>query len=80
MAYTDYVSPRFLALATLAGYRPRPPHRSGQHIDVSQVEATLQLLAPALLDHTVNGRDVSRAGNDDLLRTARRVRGERSGR
>jgi benzylsuccinate CoA-transferase BbsF subunit len=65
MAYTDYVSPRFLALATLAGVDHARRTGRGQHIDLSQVEATVQLLAPALLDHEVNGRDVSRAGNDD---------------
>jgi crotonobetainyl-CoA:carnitine CoA-transferase CaiB-like acyl-CoA transferase len=65
MAYTDYVSPRFLALATLAGVDHARRTGRGQHIDLSQVEATVQLLAPALLDHEVNGHDVSRAGNDD---------------
>jgi crotonobetainyl-CoA:carnitine CoA-transferase CaiB-like acyl-CoA transferase len=65
MAYTDYVSPRFLALATLAGVAHARRTGRGQHIDLSQVEASVQLLAPALLDHAVNGRDVSRTGNDD---------------
>ena len=64
-AYTDYVSPRFLALAVLAGVDHARRTGRGQHIDVSQVEATVQLLAPALLDHAVNGRAISRAGNDD---------------
>ena len=65
MAYTDYVSPRFLAVATLAGVDHARRTGKGQHIDLSQAEAAVQLLAPALLDHAVNGRDVSRAGNDD---------------
>ncbi len=65
MAYTDYVSPRFLALVTLAGLDHARRTGRGQHIDLSQAEAAVQLLAPSLLDHEVNRRDVSRAGNDD---------------
>ena len=39
----------------------------GQSIDFSQGEAAMQLLAPALLDHTVNGRTWERVGNRDLV-------------
>jgi benzylsuccinate CoA-transferase BbsF subunit len=35
----------------------------GQHIDLSQAEASLHLLAPALLDHELTGTVLNRAGN-----------------
>jgi len=65
MAYTDYVSPRFLALAAVAGVDHARRTGVGQHIDLSQAEAAVHLLAPALLERTVNGRTVTRRGNDD---------------
>ena len=65
MAYTDYVSPRFFALAALAAVDHARRTGEGQYVDVSQAEATLQLLSPALLDWEVNGRMAGRHGNDD---------------
>ena len=64
-AYTDYIAPR-LALATLlAALDHRRRTGQGQFIDVSQAEAALHFLTPALLDAQVNDRAVSRCGNDD---------------
>ncbi len=65
MAYTDYVSPRFLMTGVLAALEHRRRTGEGQYIDLSQAEATMQLQGPALLDYTVNGRIMERAGNDD---------------
>jgi crotonobetainyl-CoA:carnitine CoA-transferase CaiB-like acyl-CoA transferase len=67
LAYTDYVSPRFLLLGVLAALEHRDRTGEGQYIDLSQAEASLQLLTPAVLDHTVNGRVLERIGNDDPL-------------
>ena len=67
MAYTDYVSPRFLFAAILAALEHRRRTGEGQYIDLSQAEATMQLQTPAILDYTVNGRVMERAGNDDLV-------------
>jgi benzylsuccinate CoA-transferase BbsF subunit len=64
-AYTDYVSPRFLLVAVLAALEHRRRTGEGQYIDISQAEASLHLLAPAVLDYTVNGRVAGRQGNDD---------------
>jgi benzylsuccinate CoA-transferase BbsF subunit len=64
-AYTDYVSPRFLLVAVLAALEHRRRTGEGQYIDVSQAEASLQLMGPAVLDWTVNGRVMARQGNDD---------------
>src|SRR4029450_3557681 len=64
-AYTDYVSPRFVAIAILAALEHRRRAGEGQLIDCSQAEASLHFLGPALLDHTVNGRLWERTGNRD---------------
>lgn len=64
-AYTDYVAPRFTLPALLAALEHRERTGEGQHLDFSQLEASLHLLAPALLDWTVNGRVADRQGNDD---------------
>jgi crotonobetainyl-CoA:carnitine CoA-transferase CaiB-like acyl-CoA transferase len=64
-AYTDYVSPRFLLVSLLAAIEHRRRTGEGQHIDLSQAEAALHLMLPAVLDYTVNGRVMQRSGNDD---------------
>jgi crotonobetainyl-CoA:carnitine CoA-transferase CaiB-like acyl-CoA transferase len=64
-AYTDYVSPRFIALAILAALEHRRQTGEGQYVDCSQAECSLHFLAPALLDYTVNGRVAGRVGNRD---------------
>lgn len=64
-AYTDYIAPRYNAVAILAALEHRRRTGEGQHIDLSQAEAALHFLAPALLDYTVNGRSTSRVGNRD---------------
>ncbi|MFN0029426.1 MAG: CoA transferase, partial [Acidimicrobiales bacterium] len=55
-AYTDYVAPRFSLACLLAALEERDRTGVGQYLDFSQLEASLHLLAPALLDYTVNGR------------------------
>jgi crotonobetainyl-CoA:carnitine CoA-transferase CaiB-like acyl-CoA transferase len=64
-AYTDYIAPRFNAIAVLAALEHRRRTGEGQHIDLSQGEASLHFLAPALLDYFANGRLPARAGNRD---------------
>ena len=63
-AYTDYVSPRLLATALLAALDHRLATGEGQYIDLSQAEASINFLTPALLDYGVNGRLAPRPGND----------------
>jgi benzylsuccinate CoA-transferase BbsF subunit len=65
-AYTDYVSPRFTAIAILAALDHRRRTGQGQYIDQSQAEASLHFLGPALLDYTANGRVQGGIGNRDL--------------
>src|SRR5881397_1733643 len=62
-AYTDYVVPRLAATALLAAVDHQRRTGEGQHLDVSQVEAALHFLAPALLDHELTGRVATRSGN-----------------
>lgn len=66
-AYTDYVSPRLFVCSILAAVEHRRRTGEGQYIDLSQAEASLHLMSPALLDYTVNGRVAERAGNDDAV-------------
>lgn len=64
-AYTDYIAPKFGAATILAALDQRRRTGSGQHLDLSQAEAALHFLAPALLDALVNDRAPTRCGNRD---------------
>ena len=64
-AYTDYTAPRFALPALLAALDHRRRTGEGQHLDFSQLEASLHLLGPELLDYAVNGRVADARGNDD---------------
>ncbi|MCP4226154.1 MAG: CoA transferase [Actinomycetia bacterium] len=65
-AYTDYISPRWLVAAIMGALEHRRATGEGQYIDLSQAEAALHMMTPALLERTVNGRTWERAGNRDL--------------
>ncbi|HUP87500.1 MAG TPA: CoA transferase [Acidimicrobiales bacterium] len=62
-AYTDVIAPKYgiaaVAAALLA--RERDGGR-GQHIDLSQVEASIRFIEPLVLDETVNRRTAVRPG------------------
>jgi benzylsuccinate CoA-transferase BbsF subunit len=62
-AYTDFIVPRLAASALLAALDHRRRTGEGQYIDLSQFEASLHFLAPALLDHDLSGTVATRAGN-----------------
>jgi crotonobetainyl-CoA:carnitine CoA-transferase CaiB-like acyl-CoA transferase len=66
-AYTDYVTPKFVASAILAALDQRQRTGEGVHLDLSQAEASLHFLAPAMLDTLVNDADPTRRGNRDDL-------------
>lgn len=63
MAYTDYVSPRFALPALLAALDHRRRTGEGQHIDLSQAEASIHFMGSAPLDYAVNGRVAEARGN-----------------
>jgi crotonobetainyl-CoA:carnitine CoA-transferase CaiB-like acyl-CoA transferase len=64
-AYTDYIAPRFGAIAVLAALDYRRRTGRGQYIDQSQAETALHFLTPALLDCAANRRTAQGAGNAD---------------
>ena len=66
-AYTDYTSPRWLVAAVMGALEHRRETGEGQHVDLSQAEAALHLMGPALLEFNINGRIWERAGNRDLV-------------
>jgi crotonobetainyl-CoA:carnitine CoA-transferase CaiB-like acyl-CoA transferase len=62
-AYTDYIAPKYLTSVLLAALEHRERTGEGQYIDMSQAEASMAFLAPAVLDYEVNGRMVPALGN-----------------
>ena len=66
LAYTDGIAPRFMLASLLGALEHRRRTGEGQYIDLSQAEAAIHLLAPAILEHELNGRVWHRMGNRDL--------------
>jgi benzylsuccinate CoA-transferase BbsF subunit len=62
-AYTDFITPRFAAAVLLAALDYRRRTGAGQHIDISQYEASLHFLAPALIDYFASGRVLAAQAN-----------------
>jgi benzylsuccinate CoA-transferase BbsF subunit len=62
--YPDHVpNPSHAAFALLAALRHRNRTGKGQFIDLAQIEPTIALLGPTVLDLTANGHSHSRDGN-----------------
>lgn len=59
----DTLSAAHVAFATLAALDERDRTHAGQHVDLSQLESSLPLVAEALLDFQLNGRTWGRIGN-----------------
>src|SRR3954447_16265561 len=64
-SYMDHTGGYYGAMALLAALLHRRKTGEGQHIDLSQTEAAITLVGPALLDYTVNGRTTRGQGNRD---------------
>ncbi len=64
-AYTDFISQRFTASALIAALDHRRRTGEGQHIDVAQLEASVQFLGAELLAYELDGRVATRCGNRD---------------
>ncbi len=62
-AYTDFIAPRFSTCTLLAALDYRRRTGQGQYIDMSQYEAAMQNLAPALIDYFATGRVLGPRGN-----------------
>jgi benzylsuccinate CoA-transferase BbsF subunit len=63
VAYSDYLVPHFAAAALIGALDCRRKTGKGQLIDISQFEVGLQLLAPALINYSVNGVEEKLKGN-----------------
>lgn len=61
--YIDYIAVGFGTIGVLAALVQRKRTGRGVHIDLSQYEAGVQFLAPAMLDYFVNRRIAGRQGN-----------------
>jgi benzylsuccinate CoA-transferase BbsF subunit len=61
--YTDFVAPRFACFALLAALDHRRRTGEGQLVDVSQYEASLHFLAPALTHYFAAGTVADAVGN-----------------
>lgn len=64
-AYTDFLLPHLGVSAIVAALDYRQRTGYGLHIDLSQLEGSLQYIAPTLLDYQLNGHIQERAGNTD---------------
>jgi crotonobetainyl-CoA:carnitine CoA-transferase CaiB-like acyl-CoA transferase len=64
-AYTDFVSQRFTTSALIAALDHRRRTGEGQHIDLAQLEASLQFLGAEFLAFELDGRVATRCGNRD---------------
>lgn len=62
-AYSDSVSPRYALSALMAALIHRERTGEGQHVELSQIEATVQILAPELLYYQVTGEEPTRQGD-----------------
>ena len=61
--YPDFISGALSACSLVAALIYRKQTGKGQMIDVSQLEAATQFLAPLILNYTVNGEEGVRKGN-----------------
>ena len=63
LAYPDFTGCWITVIAILAALDHRRRTGKGQHIDVSQMEATLHFIGRSILDYTANGRVQACRGN-----------------
>ena len=63
--YNDFVAPWYLTIALIGALLHRRKTGRGMHLDQSQVETGVTMLAPMVLDYVVNGRIAGRMGNQD---------------
>jgi len=62
--YTDVIAPKFGLAALAAALHVRRESGLGQQIDLAQIEASIHMIAPLVLDESVNGRTAGPAGLD----------------
>jgi len=64
-AYCDFIANRYVIIAILMALEEKRRSGKGQAIDQAQVQASLQFMAPALLEYSVNGHVKMPQGNRD---------------
>jgi crotonobetainyl-CoA:carnitine CoA-transferase CaiB-like acyl-CoA transferase len=64
-AYTDFLIPHIAVSAIVAALDHRKKTGQGQHLDLSQLEASLYFVGPPMMDFAANGRTTARDGNRD---------------
>ncbi len=69
-AFSDPLAGIFGAFAIITALNHRRNTGQGQHIDLSQQEAVMQLVAPAYMDYVLNGRVGGPKGNEHPLAAA----------
>jgi benzylsuccinate CoA-transferase BbsF subunit len=62
-AYTDFIAFPHMVSILIAALIYRDRTGKGQYIDVSQLECSVQFLAPPIMDYMINGRIMMRMGN-----------------
>ena len=77
-SYMDHMGANYMAVAILAGLIHRNRTGEGQWIDMACTEAGATLCGPDLLDYTVNGRPLRRAGPAQLQPQPRAARWRRT--
>ncbi len=65
--YIDYIAVGYGVIAVLAALARRRSTGRGTYIDLSQYEAGLQFMGPALLEHQLNGTIPTRDGDRDTV-------------
>lgn len=65
-AYTDTVAPRFALVALMAAMEHHRQTGEGQYVDLSQAEAAIHFLAPAIIEYGLKGNP-KRLGNRDAI-------------
>lgn len=65
--YIDYIAVGYGVIAVLAALARRQATGRGTYIDLSQYEAGLQFMGPAILEHQLNGTIPARGGDRDAL-------------
>ena len=64
-AYTDFITPWFLATNLIGALLYRRKTGKGMYLDQSQLESAANFIGPSLLDYVANGRIAGRQGNRD---------------
>jgi benzylsuccinate CoA-transferase BbsF subunit len=62
-ALTDFLTFPHMVTALIAALIHRKKTGEGQYIELSQLECSVQFLAPPLMDYMINGRILERTGN-----------------